>query len=263
MRVISVPLRKFLRMSHPTVVRDGGVVSYTNARVGPAKGAAIPPAAREELEIASPGEREGMGKRLVEIVLEHAAPDQHAARTVNHLDRAAAMARRLVKAAAREPMLRVVEHRQHGSPNDIGLEGERRRDHFHEPRAIGILVVVEHCDVVGHRHGVASAAEGAVVGIGLPATGLHHDGERKRIVPGHLLHDLRARLLPRIVVDHDHRQPAAICQLADMGQELSQSLRAPEGRDAQATEGQFRSLIGFLWSGFSCRRAPGPRRHWS
>src|ERR1700731_1176323 len=54
--------------------------------IGPGERASVAAAAFEEVEIASARKGEGVGKRLVQIVLDHAALGQHAAGPVDHVD---------------------------------------------------------------------------------------------------------------------------------------------------------------------------------
>src|SRR5207253_10599561 len=74
--------------------------------VRPGKTATVIATAREEFVVAAAGKGEGVGKRLVQILFEHVAPNEHAASAVDHLDPAGGVADRLVEPAPGEPVIR-------------------------------------------------------------------------------------------------------------------------------------------------------------
>src|SRR6478672_7551103 len=80
--------------------------------IRPSKALSIAAAAREELKVAAPGEGEFVGKRLVQVALEHIAANQHAAGAVDHLDAAGLITARLIEIRAGEPAIRPIEDRE-------------------------------------------------------------------------------------------------------------------------------------------------------
>ncbi len=194
---------------------------------------AVAAATREEFKIAAAGERESRRERLVEIALEHAAPDQHAAGAVDHVDGAGPITARLVDSAQRQPMMGIVEHRQHGPSDDIGIGVGRGLDHLRQPCRVGVLVIVEHRDVVGSRHGARGAGEAAVIRVGLAAARLDDHSQRKRECRRHRLRGIGAGATGRVILHDHHGKMSAVAQSADMIEQLAHALGPAEGRDAE------------------------------
>jgi len=111
----------------------------------PVKAQAQPPAAIEEVRVASPQEIEAQVEGGRADTFEHRAPDQAVTAAIDHRHRTAFLiGRREGRMAAQAALHLVVDIRPHRTTDKIGAGGLGRRNHPLEPVRRGNLVVIDH-----------------------------------------------------------------------------------------------------------------------